>query len=460
MIDLWRHQKYTLLLSFIGLFAYSYFGVKIERTAFLTLVSLWFVLFLVSYQLIKLHPNNFWFLGGLALLYRLVLIQSMPNLSQDFYRFIWDGRMLLSGNNPYLSLPADFVTTESYPIAEAKQLISGMGSLNASHYTNYPPISQFIYTFATWTSRGSTIGAIISIRIVMLFADLGILYFGRKILLKIGLHENRIFWYLLNPFIIIELFGNLHFEGIMLFFIAWSLHLLLRKKWAFSAIVLGFAVATKLIPLLFLPFYLQWFINQNPKNKKQGFLIYSAFCLITIGSAVLLFLPFLSNALISNFASSIGLWFQNFEFNASIYYIVRWIGYQTVGWNIIETAGKILPMLTIGIVSTIALIRDNKKFADLTSAILIGMAIHYSLSTTVHPWYIAVPLLLSIFTNYRFVLAWSLTVIFSYAAYKNPQYKEDLALVALEYLVVFGVFIGDVIKIKTRKQTDRLLHHP
>ncbi|MBQ0739970.1 mannosyltransferase, partial [Aquimarina celericrescens] len=79
---------------------------------------------------------------------------------------------------------------------------------------------------------------------------------------------------------------------------------------------------------------------------------------------------------------------------------------------------------------------------------------YYFLSTTVHPWYIAVPLSLCIFTNYKFPVAWSFVIIFSYTAYMSLGFKENLWMVGIEYLIVFGVIILEIynnFKINTLK---------
>ena len=59
---------------------------------------------------------------------------------------------------------------------------------------------------------------------------------------------------------------------------------------------------------------------------------------------LLFFLPFLSGAFAENFFSSINLWFQKFEFNASFYYLIRWIGYEIEGYNIIAYAGPAMAL--------------------------------------------------------------------------------------------------------------------
>ncbi|WP_311195776.1 hypothetical protein [Antarcticibacterium sp. 1MA-6-2] len=166
--------------------------------------------------------------------------------------------------------------------------------------------------------------------------------------------------------------------------------------------------------------------------------------LLIIGVVIAGFIPFLSAEFLSNFSSSIGLWFQQFEFNASFYYVLRWIGFELKGYNTIGTLGKVLLVLVVVILLGLSFFRKNSSKQQLLSTLLFGVSIYFFLSTTVHPWYVATPLLLSIFTRFKFVMVWSLLVVLSYYAYSNPGYRENLWLVALEYIVVIGYFISEV----------------
>ena len=76
---------------------------------------------------------------------------------------------------------------------------------------------------------------------------------------------------------------------------------------------------------------------------------------------------------------------------------------------------------------------------------LFSIVIYYSLASVVHPWYIALPLFLSVFTGYRFPLVWSFFIVLSYTAYQDATYQENLYLVAIEYSVVYAVFIYELI---------------
>ncbi|MDH7447975.1 mannosyltransferase [Aquimarina sp. 2201CG14-23] len=446
MDKLWKYNRVSIILTIICALFYWCFAYQLERTDFLRMFGLWAALFFLSYKIIQLNTTNTKFLAGIALGFRVIFLLAIPNLSQDFYRFVWDGRMLLEGINPYLSLPETWIAEGQIPIAQAQELYEGMGELNGSHYTNYPPISQFCYLIAGVFSSNSIVGFVIVLRLLIIIADIGTFFFGKKLLRLLNLPEHNIFWYILNPFIIIELTGNLHFEAVMIFFIIWSLYLLHKGYWYWAAIVLALSVSVKLIPLLFLPLFFQKFVSGKSTSIVSNIVKLIGFYSIIITTTIVLFAPFLSSAFISNFSRTIGLWFQNFEFNASIYYIIRWIGYQTIGWNIIGTVGKILPLVVIGILLLVTFFRKNKSTTQLITVMVIGICSYYFLSTTVHPWYLAVPLALSIFTKYKFTIWWSFIIILSYTAYIHPDFKENLWFVALEYITVFGIFIFEVFR--------------
>ncbi|MFO8147076.1 MAG: mannosyltransferase [Bacteroidota bacterium] len=446
-----RVHKISLLLGFIAALFYASFAYELVRTDFAKLISLYSALFFLSWKLIQLEQKNFWFLAGAALLLRLVFFGAIPNLSQDFYRFIWDGRMLVSGWNSYLYLPEILLAEGNTPISQGNLLYEGMGELSAGNYTNYPPLNQLIFALAGLLAGKSILGSVIVMRIVIIAADLGVLYFGKKLLEKFDLPGHRIFWYILNPLVIIELTGNLHFEGVMAFFLVWSLYLLHSRKWILSAIAFAASVLLKLIPLLFLPLLLKYFISDRNDKGKLGLARLMGYYFI-VGIVVISgFIPFLSSEFISSFSSSLGLWFRKFEFNASIYYLVRWVGFQVKGYNIIETAGKALPLVTVLVLAGLAFFRENSSLRQLISTMLLGITAYFFLATTVHPWYLMIPLLLSVFTRFRYMLVWSFLIVLSYYTYSTPEFSENLWLIAFEYLLVFGLFGYELFNFRKEK---------
>lgn len=446
MASLWKYHKNSIGLILISCIAYFYAAYGLERSSFIALFNTYSIAFITFYLLYQQAKENTRLLAVTSIIFRVVFLFSLPNLSQDFYRFIWDGRMLIAGWNPYLYLPNDLIASGTTPIAEAQTLFEGMGSLSAGHYTNYPPVNQLCFAIAGFLSKESILGAVVVLRLLIILADIGVLYFGKKLLNAIGLPNKLIFLYLLNPFIIIELTGNLHFEGVMVFFLAWSMYLLYKGYWKWSAVILACSISVKLIPLVFLPLFFQWFIKRDTKEvsfQKRFLQLISYYAIVGVISIVL-FLPFLSEAFIENYKATISLWFQKFEFNASLYYIARWIGYQIVGWNTIATIGKVTPSLVILFVMILTFFRDNTTFKKLFSAMLFGLFFYFITTTTVHPWYLTTLLFLTIFTKYRFPLVWTYTIILSYIAYQNSVFSENYWCIALEYGVVFFVLFWEL----------------
>jgi alpha-1,6-mannosyltransferase len=479
-----------LLLTFVGFFLYWAFAYDIVRTEYTKLITLYCSVWLVFLLLLKYAKNNIKFLTAIAFLSRAIFILAIPNLSQDFYRFIWDGRLILEGLNPYLYTPESFVQAGgSFPVAQAEALYAGMGELNGSHYTNYPPINQLCFLIAALFSSSSVLGSAIVFRLIIIAADFGTFFFGKKLLEKLNLPEKNIFWYILNPFIIIELTGNLHFEGVMIFFLIWSLYLLHSGKWKWAAVVFALSISVKLIPLLFLPLLFFYFkkptvissevekshnneilkqVQNNDLNTRLDFKnLIGFYCIIGL-TTLLLFAPFFSSEFINNYSQTVALWFNNFEFNASMYYLAREVGYRFTGYNEIAVIGKILPALIFLFVMGLAFFRRKIETKTLIVHMLFAFSFYLFLSTTVHPWYIAMLLILSVFTNYKFPLVWSFVVILSYLAYINlnkADKSENLWIIALEYTIVYSVFIWEVFissrfpKHKKKPTQFNWLHH-
>ena len=193
--------------------------------------------------------------------------------------------------------------------------------------------------------------------------------------------------------------------------------------------------------------------------QKLGFKRSISFYSIVGITTLILFAPFYSSQFINNYSQTVALWFGNFEFNASIYYIAREIGYLFRGWNEIAIISKILPLLVFLFVIILTFFRNNKNTQQFITAMLLCLSVYFFMSTTVHPWYIATLLILGVFTNYKFPLVWSFVIILSYLAYLQigkADKSENLWIIGLEYLIIYAVFIKDVFFNKTNKELNSL----
>lgn len=425
-----KYKLYSLV--FITILCYLFLGYYFNRQQFVSLISSFSLLF-ITYLFFIFYEKKEVNLFRIGILFRALFLFSTPFLSQDFYRFIWDGRLLISGISPYDYLPNEIINTLA-TFSDSHYLYNKMGTLSASHFSNYPPVNQLIFGIAGLLFGKSVFWSVVFFRIIIFLSDIGIYYYGRKLLLQFNQNPNKIFWYFLNPLVILELSGNLHFEGVMLFFLIVGFYNLIQNKWFLASLFIAISISVKLIPLLLLPLF--WQILRIRKS------IYFYASIIIVN--ILFFLPFLSSKLIENYTETIGLWFTNFQFNASIYYIIREIGFYFTGYNIIGIVGEITPFITILIILYFAFIKIIKTTDSIIKFSLFVLTLYFFISTTVHPWYVVNLILLSVFTKYKFPIVWSFFIVFSYYAYSVVPFKENLWLIALEYVAVISIFIFEI----------------
>jgi alpha-1,6-mannosyltransferase len=186
---------------------------------------------------------------ALALTMRLLLVGEEPFLSNDLYRYIWDGRVQAAGINPYLYVPAD-------PALAALRDAAVFPHINRADYavTVYPPVAQAIYLAVTrvaetaWMMRLAMVGFEAVIVIVLL--DLA---------RRLALPRAAVVAYAWHPLAIWEIANNGHAEAAMVALLMIGVWLLVRARRVAGAVAVTLAAMVKPYAVLVLPaFWRPW----------------------------------------------------------------------------------------------------------------------------------------------------------------------------------------------------------
>ena len=396
-------------------------------------VSLFF-LYLLTYRLYRSHQDVLIFVF-LSIIVRGCLVFAFPNLSDDIYRFLWDGHLIMDGVNPFRYTPSEWLAQSTVDGSSYQHIYSYLNS--PDYYSVYPPISQLVFAACVKVFPDSLYWATVLMKTLFVGAEVSTIYILLKILRFLRLPMQRVLLYALNPLVIIELTGNLHFEAIMIAFFVMALWAFMRKQYVLFGIFMALSIGTKLLPLMLLPFFL---MRMRWKN-----ILVSLSSLSVVMLAM--FLPFFNFDLYQHFFTSINLYFQKFEFNASIYYVMRWLGTIRFGYNPIATVGPILSVTTFLIIMGLVWFERSKRMRRLLKSCLFAFTTYLLMGTTIHPWYLAMPVLLSIFTYYRYAIFWSGLILLTYINYAYEPYFENLWIVSFEYLVVIGIIVIEIFQI-------------
>ncbi|WP_276366991.1 glycosyltransferase 87 family protein [Chryseolinea sp. H1M3-3] len=433
--------KATQYLLGLGIFSlYFFLGYSIQRHETALLLGLYGIVFLVYAWIIFKAPNDqltYWTYAAIAC--RLILLFSVPNLSEDFYRFIWDGRLIASGYHPFAHIPSFYIENKISIAGIDESLYQNLNSKN--YFTVYPPVAQFLFWLSAKISH-HVYGSLLFLKTLNVFAEIVSIFLLRRLISHFKIPQRNLLVYALNPLVILELSGNAHFEAIMIVFLLASIYFIARERLPLAAITLAIAICTKLIPLIFLPAILTLL------GWKKAVQLYA----ITGLTCIVLFIPLLDVAIIEGFQHSLGYYFSRFEFNASIYYLVRWLGFLFFGYNIVHIAGGVLGVIATFLIIKISIRTDKSrsqqtvdlksdtvfKISTFIESLLWALMVYFLFTTTLHPWYVTTLLAISVLTRYKFVVLWSFTIFLSYAGYSRDGFNENLWIVAFEYITVLG----------------------
>jgi alpha-1,6-mannosyltransferase len=352
---------------------------------------------------------------GFALLFRLSVLPAAPGESEDVYRYLWDARLASLGVDPYRYPPdapelAQFRDQSIYPMLNSKPYV-----------TAYPPLSQALFRLS-YSMFGAAVAPMKAIFSLLEFSCL-LLAWRLLILFETSLQPLLLMAW--NPFFIFEFSHSGHSDSSMMFLILLSIYLLHRSRKMWSMASLAGALLAKLHPALWLPLFV----------RRVGWKANAVFLAVS-GAGVLMYL---SPGTWGSYLKSLRLYFQLFEFNAGIHYLLRALGKVGFGAQWDKITGPYLAAILVLITLLIAWRFPVRNARDMLHAGFWVMTADLCLATTVHPWYISWAALAIPFFPYAFMIYWTGACFLSYLAYAYHPVYEPAWILLVEYLPMYAL---------------------
>jgi alpha-1,6-mannosyltransferase len=201
------------------------------------------VYFVAALWVASRRPSPLGLILVFAALLRLPLLFSEPYLSDDVYRYVWDGRVQAAGINPYRYVP-------DAPEIENLRDEDVYPNINRSSYavTIYPPAAQLFFLLATRVSDSVT-----WMKAAMLAWEGLAIALLVALLRRAARPDSLVLLYAWHPLPLWEFAGSGHLDAAA---IAWILAALLaraRGRRALAGVALGVATLFKLYPLGLFP---------------------------------------------------------------------------------------------------------------------------------------------------------------------------------------------------------------
>ena len=344
-----------------------------------------------------------------ALAFRLLYLPGPPTLSDDIYRYLWDGHMTASGHNPYTLPPAAFAETRP-PGLEAVLL----GVNHPSLVTIYPPGAQFIFALSHILAPG-----LMGMKALIICFDMGII----ALLLRLCPVPSAVLLYAWHPLSVIESACSGHIEPAAIFFLVLGIFLSERLRPAVAGMAAGMAVMTKIVPVIFIPLIAKRLAQRSPApagGKKAALLFIStAACL-----CLALLLPFSKE--LPHLLVTLKTYALNWEFSSFPLLALRTV------------AGPMQTrfMLYAALAAALALIYVSR--IPLAESLQLTALAFLLTSPTLHPWY-ALPFLAFLpLRPHAAGLAFSWSILLSYRVLINYSltgtWKDDPATAMVIFL--------------------------
>ncbi len=392
-------------------------GLQIYVILFLLLSLFYFVSIFLTLRMKGLQKKS-WGLTILilfsAMVFRLVLIAEDPAvLSNDMYRYIWDGRVQQNGINPYLFAPeADELEhlrdDQIYPNLNRKAAL-----------TLYPAGSQLYFRLCYLLVGDSVNGY----KGIMVFFDVLTLLVLVALLQRWGLNSTRIIIYAWNPLVIIEIAYSGHLEGLAVFLVVTALYLHTIHKQLPAIVMIALSATVKMYPALLLAALL------NRGSRIKGIIVFAA-------TVVLFYLPFVGAG--SHLSGFLPVYLKNpYEsFNLGLKYLVMGL-VPGLDYYLLS----LVFILALAVAGGFVFLKEKKDSQVLWHAYLLTGWLLLLMPAALHPWYVILIIPFLIFYPSPAWLIFACTVTLSYLKYTSPLGVMPIWIILVEYLPLLVLLV-------------------
>jgi alpha-1,6-mannosyltransferase len=355
-----------------------------------------------------------------GIIFRLTVWPLAPALSDDPYRYRWEGKLQAAGGNPYETRPGD---------AGWAQLRDATFPRVVGHDFKavYGPLVEQI---ELWTYRTASAVTHDPERQVFWFklpyalCDLGAIAALWLLLKAHNLPRERILIYAWSPLTIIEFWATGHNDSLVVVLVALALVAAAKERWTWSFAALALAVAAKIWPVLLVPLFLGW----NRYRPRRWFQWWIAVPILTLAA-----LPYWTNVTenLRFMSGFVGGWRNNDSlFGVILYFAKDLYRAKHIAFAIVGVAVAILTLLNVRL--------ERASLAAITVMLMV--------SANCHPWYLTWMLPLAALVPVPALLLWTALAPLAYAAVISwvtlGQWEGSTAIRWYEYVPVYAMLIG------------------
>jgi alpha-1,6-mannosyltransferase len=373
--------------------------------------------------------NSVWLLVAAGIIFRLTLWPLVPTLSDDLYRYRWDGKAQLHGLNPYLAQPDDpslaplWNTSDPY---ESRMPATDMPTI-------YPPLAEQVFKY---TAR--YLPATIAFKLPMELCDILVMILLAVWLRAEGGRAYQLAIYAWNPLVIVEFAGSGHSDALALAALVGAF-VIIKSRRTLSTMLLATATLLKSFPILLFPLWLRR--NGWPRSAR-------AWLEGAAAAALALICAWPYRAALHQIPITMATFEQNWQDNnASLYTLLK----------IFSGSHEFAAGIGVGVTVGLAIWTALRKVEPTRAAFLIIGSI-LIFSPNAYPWYFTwiIP-----FLCFEWNPAWLLLTILQFLSYKVLIEYQDYGIfnfdpryLALTYIPFYAVLLWQVMRTEPAAATQ------